>query len=129
MKTFIALVLVVTVALLSAPAFAAPTTLSFQNLSAAGQTNYAATCSVVGVLDNTDRINDNTERIYLPSLRTLSLTKGGLGNYSTALNTRSQNFRVTCVKAGTGDNYQIKMYFDRVTAYWMNVINGIFKFY
>jgi len=127
MKT--GLILIVLCLLFVVTAYAAPTTISFQNISAAGQTNFAATCNIVGVYDNVDLVNNTTDRINLTSLRTVSLTKGGLANYSTSLHPNNRSFRVTCVKTTTGDNYQqVKMYFDRVTTFWMHAVNGVFKF-
>lgn len=116
------------VLLCSGVALAAPTTLTLKNMSSAGQTNYAATCSVVGVLDNTDRINDNNERINTASLRTVSLTKGGMANYSTVLNTKGNQFRVACVRSD-GTDQVVKMFFDNIATFWMPIFKGIYRFY
>jgi len=130
MKTFMSLLLVLALSIwFVSAAFAAPSTLSMQNYSAAGQTNYAASCAVVGVLDKSDKINDNDERINLASLRTFSLTKGGLANYSTSLHTKGSQFKIVCVRATTGADNPVKLFFDRVSAYWVSVTSGIFRFY
>jgi hypothetical protein len=130
MKTFTSLLLLLSVVILfAASAFAAPTKLSFQNLSAAGQTNYPVTCSVVGILDKTDIINDNAERLNLTSLRSISLSKGGLGNYSTALTTKGSNFKIACVRTNDGTATTLKMYFDSMSGYWFPVSAGIYRFY
>jgi hypothetical protein len=115
---------------LAGSAFAAPSKISFQNISGAGKTNDPATCSIVGVLDSSDKINDNAERINLPSLRTFALTKGGMANYSTSLNSpRGNQFKIACVKTSTGENLQLKMYFDSVSSRWFPVTSGLFRFY
>lgn len=129
MKKFAAFFVLTAIVILAASAaFAAPSKITFANPSSAGQTNYAATCSIVGILDNSNLLADNNERINTASLRTYALSKGGQANYSTALNTKGSQFRIACIKAD-GTEQVVKMFFDNISAYWMPVFKGIFKFY
>jgi hypothetical protein len=124
MLTILALIITATGALATPP-----TKISFQNMSAAGQTNYPVTCSIVGILDNKDQINDNNERLNTASLRTYALTKGGLANYSTSLTNRGSQFKIACVRSGDGTASTLKMYFNSLSSYWFPVSSGIYRFY
>lgn len=129
MKKLTCIVLMFSMVLLAAAALAAPSTISFQNNSTAGETNHAVTCSIVGINDKPDKVNDTYGRINLSSLRTYALTKGGLANYSASLHTKGTEFRATCVKTATGETYQnVKVYFDRVSGKWIPIPNGQIKF-